>query len=114
MKRLFYIGLVSLGLFEVLKVYFIMPMPGSQQLNSIAVAYFLYSYRWVFRAIFTLMILVGSFSAFTTPRFWIPLLATVPVAVIVYTFNFKMTADQMFLQPRALVFQSRAENTLTD
>jgi hypothetical protein len=114
MKKLFYIGLVGFGLFEILNVYFIMPMPGSQQMNSISVAYFLYSYRWVFRTIFTLMILVGSFSAFKTGRFWIPLLATVPIAIIVYKFNFKMTADHMFLQPGKLIFQSRAENTLTD
>ena len=41
MKKLFYIGLIGLGLFEILKVYFIMPMPGSQQMESIDIAYFL-------------------------------------------------------------------------
>jgi hypothetical protein len=114
MKKLFYIGLAGLGLFEILNVYFIMPMPGSQQLNSIDVAYFLYRYRWIFRTIFALMILAGSFSAFRTRRLWIPILAIVPVVVIVYIFNFQMTADHMFLQPETLVFKSRAENTLTD
>ena len=114
MKKKFYIGLLGLGLFEILNVYFIMPMPGSQKMNSIDAAYFLYRYRWVFRAIFALMILVGSFSAFRTRRLWIPLLATIPVVVILYMFNFKMTADHMFLQPETLDFKSRSENTLTD
>lgn len=114
MKKLFYVGLLGLGLFEIANVYFIMPMPGSQQMDSINVAYFLYSYRWVFRTIFAIMILLGSFAAFRTRRLWIPLLAVVPVGLIIYMFNFKMTADKMFLQPQTLVFKSRAENTLSD
>lgn len=114
MKMLFYLGLVGLGLFEVLNVYFIMPMPGSQRMNSIDVAYFLYSYRWIFRTLFAAMILTGSLSAFRTRNWWIPLVSLVPVGVIVYLFNFRMTADHMFLQPKTLTFLSRTENTLTD
>jgi len=114
MKKLFYTGLVGLALFEILNVYFIMPMPGSQQLNTIDLAYFLYSYRWFFRILFVLMILAGSFWAFSVKRKWIPLVALIPVVVITYVFNFQMTADHMFLQPETLVFKSRAENNLTD
>ena len=59
MKTLFWLGLLGLFLFEIANVYFIMPMPGSQQMNSIDLAYFLYSWRWAFRAIFLLMLVVG-------------------------------------------------------
>lgn len=114
MKRLFYIGLTLLGLFEILNVYFIMPMPGSQQMDSIDIAYFFYSYRWFFRATLGLMILAGSLSAFNTKRRWIPFTAIIPVLLIIYVFNFKMTADHMFLQPEALEFHSRGENTLVE
>lgn len=114
MKKLFYAGLVGLALFEILNVYFIMPMPGSQQFESIGVAYFLYSYRWVFRILFGLMILAGVFPVFQTQRKWVPLLAALPVVIIVYFFNFRMTADHMFLEPTKLVFKSKAENTLND
>lgn len=114
MKRLFYIGLVLLALFEILNVYFIMPMPGSQQMNSIDLAYFLYSYRWFFRIGFVALIIAGTFSAFAVRKKWIPALALLPVIFIVYTFNFSMTADHMFLQPQTLVFKSRAENSLSD
>jgi hypothetical protein len=31
-KKIFYLGLAGLALFEFLKIYFIMPMPGSQRL----------------------------------------------------------------------------------
>jgi hypothetical protein len=114
MKKLFYIGLAGLALFEILNVYFIMPMPGSQQMNSIDLAYFLYSNRWLFRIGFLAIIIAGIFSAFNVRRKWIPALALLPVAFIAYIFNFQMTADHMFLKPQTLVFKSRAENPLSD
>lgn len=91
-----------------------MPMPGSQQMNSIDIAYFLYSYRWAFRIVFALIILAGSVSAFSTKRKWIPVIALIPVLMIIYMFNFKMTADRMFLQPETPVFKPRAEIELSD
>jgi hypothetical protein len=114
MKKLFYIGLLGFALFEILNVYFIMPMPGSQQLNTIDVAYFLYSYRWFFRIGFGLMIVAGSVSVFSIKKKWIPIVALLPVLAIAYLFNFQMTAEHMFLQPETLAFKSKAENTLTD
>ncbi|HMJ68627.1 MAG TPA: DUF3179 domain-containing (seleno)protein [Cyclobacteriaceae bacterium] len=114
MKKLFYFGLLGLALYEIVNVYFIMPMPGSQRMNSIGLAYFLYSYRWVFRIAFTLMIMIGSVDAFSTRRKWIPAVLVLPVLFIVYNFNFKMTADHMFLQPGNLAFKPKGENTLTD
>ena len=91
-----------------------MPMPGSQQRDTVDFAYFLYSYRWFFRVGFGLVILVSSLSAFRTMRKWKPLLALLPVAIIVYVFNFRMTADKMFLEPQHLVFKTKTENSLTD
>lgn len=114
MKKLFYFGLLGLALFEIANVYFIMPMPGSQRMNSIDLAYFLYSWRWAFRIIFIIMIMVGSLDAFTVKHKWLPILAIIPVVVVVYMFNFKMVADHMFLQPENLVFKNKMDNTLTD
>lgn len=113
MKKLFYIGLIGLGLFEMLNVYFIMPMPGSQRMNSIDLAYFLYTYRWYFRIVFVLMAFAGSFKAFQTDKKWIPAITIIPV-LIGYFFNFQMTADHMFLQPETLTFKGRTENALSD
>lgn len=114
MRKLFYLGVVGLALFEMMNVYFIMPMPGSQQFDTIDIAYFLYTYRWFFRIAFGLMILAGSVSAFRINKKWIPLVALLPVVFIVYVFNFQMTADHMFLQPQTLMFKSRTENNLSD
>ncbi len=38
MKRLSYLGIALLALFEIANVFFIMPMPGSQRMSSIDVA----------------------------------------------------------------------------
>jgi hypothetical protein len=61
-----------------------------------------------------LFILVGTFSAFEVKQKWIPILAMIPVIAIVYNFNFRMTADRMFLQPETLTFKPKAENILSD
>src|SRR3954469_25788384 len=106
MKKLFYIGLIGLALYEIANVYFIMPMPGSQRTNSIDLAYFLYSYRWWFRVIFGGMILLGAMDAFSIRRKWIPVIPIIPVLYVIYTLNFNMTADHMFVQPENLVFRS--------
>jgi hypothetical protein len=104
MRKLFYLGLVLLVLFEISNVYFIMPMPGSQRMASIDLAYRLYSWRWLFRAIFVVMIVVGAASAWRAPgrqRFAAPA-ALGLAAIIVYVLNFQMAADHMFVAPASV------------
>jgi len=114
MKKLFYIGLLGLALFEIFKVYFIMPMPGSQRMESIDIAYFLHTYRWYLRGVFGLMIIVGSVNAFRIKWRWLPLIPLLAVLYIIYYFNFEMIADHIFLQPQKLSFKSHKENLLGD
>ena len=62
MKKLFYFGLIGFILFEIANVYFLMPMRGgSQEINSIDVAYFLHVWRWMFRAFFILLMILGAY-----------------------------------------------------
>lgn len=114
MKYIFYIGLAGLALFEICKVYFIMPMPGSQQMNSLDLAYFLHVHRWSFRIVFALMIAGGAYSAFDVKRKWIPVLAVLPLLAIIYMFNFKMLADKMFREPGQVSFKGREDNAMND
>jgi hypothetical protein len=107
MKRLFYFGIVGLILFEFLKVYFIMPMPGSQGLNSIDFAYFLHQYRWEFRVAFAILVLVGTRPALSTSRRWLPIGSFVLALTLGLVFNFKMAADAMFKEPKNLGFMDR-------
>jgi len=104
MKRLFYAGITLLVLFEIANVYFIMPMPGSQRMASIDLAYRLYSWRWLFRAIFVVMIVAGAASAWRAPgrqKFAAPV-ALMLAAIIVYVLNFQMSADHMFVAPASV------------
>ena len=101
MKPLFYAGLFGLLLFEILNVYFIMPMPGSQRMSSIDLAYFLHSWRWVFRIVFFGMLTYGFFKA--RKHKWFSLVAVLFVSAGIYILNFVMAADHMFYQPRQLL-----------
>lgn len=111
MKKLFYLGVLGLIIFEMLNVYFIMPMPGSQQMRSIDIAYFLYTWRWLFRGIFGAMIAFGVFPAFQQAR-WLTLLGIFLAAGICYAFNFKMAADAMFEETQALSMKPANENQI--
>lgn len=107
MKILFYLGLGTLVLFEFLKIYFIMPFPGSQQWDSIDFAYFLHHYRWVFRIASLILIFVGIPSAISKKRKWVPILYLLVSLGLIAIFNFKMAADAMFKEPKQLSFHNR-------
>jgi hypothetical protein len=98
-KKLFYISIIFLVLFEIANVYFIMPMPGSQRMDSIALAYFLYSWRWAFRIPLILLVAFSFWQAKFT-RLWLPLIAVLIWGFVTYQFNFEMTAERMFIQPK--------------
>ncbi len=102
MKKYFWLGFLGLLFFEIANVYFIMPMPGSQKMNSIDAAYFLYKWRWIFRIIFGLMIIAGLFKS-NWKRKWVPAIPLLLVAAVIYMANFKMAADAMFKQPKQLL-----------
>ena len=109
MKKLFWLGLLFLLVFEIANVYFIMPMPGSQKMNSIELAYFLYSWRWAFRVLFLLMIVAGLFGP-RWKRKWLLIFPLGVLAAVIYMANFKMAADHMFYQPKKLLMVNAAEN----
>lgn len=109
MKKIFWLGLIGLLLFEIANVYFIMPMPGSQRMNSIDLAYFLYKWRWIFRGLFAAMIFLGLFKS-QWKRKWLLFFPIAIVAAVIYMANFKMAADAMFKQPNQLLLVNAASN----
>ncbi len=114
MKSLFWLGVLGLAVLEIALVYFIMPMPGSQRMRSIELAYTLYSWRWAGRALFGVMIAAGLLPAWRSvgrTRYLVPV-ALLAVGAIAYAFNFQMAADHMFLQPRTLRMASASVNTV--
>ena len=109
MKKLFYFGIIGLILFEILNVYFIMPMPGSQRIRSIDIAYFFNTYRWIFRGFFGSLTLVGIYPMFQSKR-WIAIVGCLLVGIITYATNYMMAADTMFYQPETLSLKDAKEN----
>lgn len=113
MKRIFYIGIVAGILFEIANVYFIMPMPGSQKAATIDLAYFLYTWRWAFRVLYGLCVIIGFMAAFRRQRIT-SILSLVLLCSVIYMFNFRMTAERMFEQPQQLRLASAGDNKIPD
>ena len=109
MKKFFWVGIIGLLVFEILNVYFIMPMPGSQRMNSIDAAYFLYKWRWIFRGFFAMAIVIGLFKS-SVKRKWLLIIPMAIVAAVIYMANFKMAADAMFKQPKQLLLATAGDN----
>ena len=96
------IGLMLLIIFECARVYLIMPMPGSQQFDSIELAYFLGSNKWMIRfmgylIVFIPMILIVR-NGIKKEKIIIGVLTAVYL-IVFYVFTFQMEADKMFYQP---------------
>ncbi|MCB0607744.1 MAG: DUF3179 domain-containing protein [Lewinellaceae bacterium] len=111
MKKFFYLGALGLILFEIADIYFIMPMPGSQQMESIGLAYFLYKWRWAIRAVFGGLMIAGFPAAFKGSKIF-SLLLVAAAGAVVYNANFVMAADAMFRQPENLRFAAGAESAV--
>jgi len=105
MKRTLLLIFALLFLFaaEILRVYFIMPFPGSQRANTIDIAYFLHKYIWAFRLVGLVLLLPLAIYAYRHARLWKKIVLSffiILYGVVFYLFNFKFLADKMFYQPK--------------
>jgi hypothetical protein len=116
-KTIAILGLLLLILFEFARVYLIMPMPGSQNFNSIEIAYFLGSNKWIIRLIGYLLVSITCVlilrNANKTEKIIIGGLTAIYLSVF-YVFTFQMEADKMFYQPTKVVKTSLAANKIPD
>jgi Protein of unknown function (DUF3179) len=103
------IGLLLLFAVEILRVYFIMPFPGSQKSDTINIAYGLNNYMLWLRILGLLLIAFPVAYILRNSRTWKKLLLVVVLifyGVVFYYFNFKFLADKMFIQPNYKKFAS--------
>jgi hypothetical protein len=116
-KTIAILGLLLLILFEFARVYLIMPMPGSQNFNSIEIAYFLGSNKWIIRLIGYLLVSIPCVlilrNANKTEKIVIGGLTAIYLCVF-YVFTFQMEADKMFYQPTKVVKTSLAANKIPE
>ena len=115
MKRslLLITGFLILFATEILRVYFIMPFPGSQKADTIQIAYFLNNYIWWFRILGLILFVPPMLYIFSNSRWWRKILLAIFVllyATVFYAFNFKFLADKMFYQPKNKILATVAAN----
>lgn len=122
MKKVLLYGLILLGVlvlfwFEIASIYYIMPFPGSQQTESLELAYFLTNHMQYFR-LTGLLVLAYPVYTFvvkgtTTQRVMLIGLALLYLMVF-YQVNYRMQADVMFKQPRVISFQNAEKNSVNE
>ena len=112
------LGLIYLIALEILRVYFIMPFPGSQKANTIDVAYFINKNIWWLRLIGFAIIITPLIHILKHSRLWkqiVVVLILMLYAIIAYQFNFKFLADKMFYQPKnKLLVRASSDTTNRD
>src|SRR6478735_4957643 len=108
-------GLIYLIAIEILRVYFIMPFPGSQQANTINIAYFIDQHIWWLRVAGFAITIIPLISILKNSKRWkkiVTVLVLMFYCFVFYEFNFKFLADTMFYQPKnKLLLQSSTDTT---
>ncbi len=92
---------------EILKVYFIMPFPGSQKTDTINLAYFIHQSIWSIRIVLIAIVGYPLFQQLRKGEVWEKIVLYILIAtyaVIFYVFNFKFLADKIFEQPKVKSF----------
>ncbi|HZY79939.1 MAG TPA: DUF3179 domain-containing (seleno)protein [Cyclobacteriaceae bacterium] len=100
---LFLVGISVLIIPEFLKVYYIMPFPGSQEADTIDTAYMLHNNIMWFRLLGLAIIAWPAWKFIQTRKIWVIWPTVVAIGVwlfILYVTNFVMLADKMFIQPK--------------
>jgi len=102
---------------EILRVYWIMPFPGSQMTVKVDWAYALHQWVWPARILLWTMVLIAGFVVMLDGRWLARVLATlglIAIATVTYFANGPMSADRMFLQPTTLTLVDPAGSPLPE
>ena len=106
------LALVVLALVEAAAVWFIMPLPGSQRVRSVEVAYALHQARWPVRALCLALLVWGmpTLSASNRARRLVTAVLACLAGGITYASNFVLPADVLFRQPDHVEMVAPAES----
>ncbi len=112
---LFLVSVSAMLLAETLKVYFIMPLPGSQWQNNVELAFNINQFIWPVRLIAGSIVLFTFLSIIKQGVVWKQIGAIVLLLVtgtVVYLTNFVMLAEKMFYQPDKLLMSPASQNSV--
>ncbi|MES2371769.1 MAG: DUF3179 domain-containing (seleno)protein [Bacteroidota bacterium] len=108
------LGLLYLITLEIMKVYWIMPFPGSQKSDSVSFAYFLHRNAWWLRIAGVVLITGPLLSSLAKGKIWQKTLLVLVILLylfIYYLFNFRFLADKIFYEPTENAFVPAAADT---
>ncbi len=116
MKRLLlFLGIIILFATEFLRVYLIMPFPGSQKANTIELAYFIHRNRIWLRLLGLILVIGPLYAYLINGKTWSKVVLSITIllyAVVFFFFNFRFEADKMFYQPGTVRFASVTDNKI--
>ncbi len=118
---LFLLGILLLLVPEIMRVYFIMPFPGSQEDmptddSRVSIAYWLHNNIWWVRLIGLALIISSFIHYLRVGNWWKRIAVVIPAALCVlvfYAFNYKFMADKMFYPPKEKLMGSPVVNDST-
>ena len=105
----FIVGFLLFVSLEILRVYFIMPFPGSQESETIDIAYFLHENIFWLRTIAILILIFPTLQFFLSGKTVAKWYVGIALGIALYIFlmtNYKLQADKMFYQPKVQAFTS--------
>jgi Protein of unknown function (DUF3179) len=107
------LGFLLLFSMEILRVYYIMPFSGSQEDETIQIAYWISSNIVYIRLIGLAMVVYPFFYFFQRTTSTLKVILCIVFgfyAVVFYMFNYLLVADSMFIQPKNKVYLDSAAN----
>ena len=114
-RLLFSAALLLLFSAEILRVYWMMPFPGSQVSNTVSYAYAIdrsIGYIRIFVGVLTYWALIG---VYKRGRAWEKIvlpLVLVAYAFVFFAFNFRFPADKIFYQPVNKTFSTASDTSM--
>lgn len=109
------LGLLLLLATEFLRLYYIMPFPGSQQGDTVQLAYWIHRHRVLLRIAGFVLVAYPLWHYFSASKTFARILLFLVVVLYVsvfYLFNYRFEADKMFRQYEAPAFQGAAASAV--
>ncbi len=113
----FIVGLLLLVIPDMIVFYLIMPVPTSQQRDSLELAHALYRVLWFTRSVGLLLMGASLFQSISSGKTRVVILRSGLVSIgllIVYIFGFRFMPENIFREPEQTIFASTDDNTVPD
>ncbi|MGB3073956.1 MAG: hypothetical protein WBB36_01475, partial [Chitinophagales bacterium] len=110
-------GWLLLVIPELLRIYFIMPFPGSQNSDTVSIAYFLHRYILLFRITGVIIIAIPLYRFILSGKWWQKIMVVLLAGfagIVFYLTTQVMQADKMFLTPHHRIFANVTDNAVNE